>query len=819
MSTEALIRQFGNLKLSEANEATTRLKLIDKVMFEVLGWTHSDVEVEERISEDGVTEYADYIFRTGMTSLVVEAKKVGESIIDSPNIRRLPLNRKTIESTLGPAIIQARDYARKKSIPFAVVTNGNCWIVFAGVRVDDVPFEKSHAVVFPNIRSILERDYAEFSDLLSRSAVISGSLESEFLGRIENQIDERRLNRFFPNGFSRISRHSLFPIIEGAITVAFTEDMVNADPNLLEKCYVRTAERIRFDARIQMHIAKRESVVSRSPLRPMRDRTDQGIANLIESAGSRVRPVALLILGSVGSGKTTFLEYTRKVACAEKFTPDPSRPYPHWVHVDFRQFIASETPSRFIYESLRSYIASDPFLSDYERCIRHVYKEEIDSLFRGPMYLLATDEAEKKRHIASLIMRDYNEVNSYVNKVLSYAAARSPIFLVVDNVDQFEDPDIQKKIFSDSMAIAHKNNLNLICSLREETYVVHRNTAIFDAFDFEPVVIDPPDIKSVLSRRFFIARQLLTGKPTRFQAENGADISLSDTGMIIDLLQASVLGSEIGNLIDVLSASDVRLCLRMTREFLQSGYTASGKALTIYQNSGKYQLPQHEALRAIMFGSRSTYFEEYSVIGNIFDAKLKRTELQNLRMFALASLVQHSSHVSFQYLSGEEFCAAFRKVGFGDDVTLKILEDLCRLRFATTLSHTAAALEANFMPTRLGGYVIRELISNFTYVENVMVDTFISDTDTWNRVRSLTDQVYALRDPVGRLQKRKQRVEVFFDYLKNKYRGIQEESTRRGLAPEWCSNPLASAEHVFHENLKRATRSAERNYAPVSGAE
>jgi len=126
-------------------------------------------------------------------------------------------------------------------------------------------------------------------------------------------------------------------------------------------------------------------------------------------------------------------------------------------------------------------------------------------------------------------------------------------------------------------------------------------------------------------------------------------------------------------------------------------------------------------------------------------------------------------------------------------------------------------MEANYIPSRLGGYVVRDLISNFTFIENVMSDTFIADPSIWEQVRELTDRIYAERDVVKKLQIRKQRAEVFFAYIRESYSPLRAESLRRGLPSQWCSHPLESAERQFLENLKRATRSAERNYG--GGAE
>lgn len=162
-TTDELLGAYSKLVLGAANEAETRLKLINRVLFEVLEWSHDDVSVEERVSEDGQTTFADYIVRTAGSAFIIEAKKVGAMPLAVPDARRHRLTGSLMEGETGQAITQVRDYCRKKSIPFAVVTNGAQWIVFPAVRVDQVSFANSSAVIFPTLHAALTDDYAEFT--------------------------------------------------------------------------------------------------------------------------------------------------------------------------------------------------------------------------------------------------------------------------------------------------------------------------------------------------------------------------------------------------------------------------------------------------------------------------------------------------------------------------------------------------------------------------------------------------------------------------------------------------------------------------------
>jgi hypothetical protein len=354
--------------------------------------------------------------------------------------------------------------------------------------------------------------------------------------------------------------------------------------------------------------------------------------------------------------------------------------------------------------------------------------------------------------------------------------------------------------------------------LRDSTFIQHRRSATFDAFDFDPIYIDPPEIQSVLSKRFFLMKHMLSGRRGEFVAENGARVIVEDAGTLSDLIQSSVIGTTIGSVISLLSAGDVRLALRMTREFLESGYTNPGRAVSVYQKTGRYMLPRHEAMRSILLGKHSNYSENFSVIGNPFDARLSKTNAQLLRLFALSGLVVLSSDKSFRAIDGEEIIALHKTIGFSEGVVVRVLRDLCELRFIATTTHEEPSGASSFFPTRLGGYVVRYLITNLPFLEAVMMDTFIADPDVWEVLKKQSERIDSERNTVERLKVRVERASTFFEYMRSLYDPMRLEAQRRGLPAEWCGDPLGEVERQFRINLDRALKSARKHYGRESAA-
>ena len=168
---QSIIKSCSELKLSDANEAATRLKVVDRVLREILGWTDNDIFPEEHTSEDGRHTFADYVLKTANVGVVVESKKIGSTFVNPSSKRKERLNKGFVSGEVGDAIIQARDYCRSLGIDFSVITNGDSWIIFPAQRHDQVNFQDSYALIFPTLKSALIDDYQEFYDLLSRDSV------------------------------------------------------------------------------------------------------------------------------------------------------------------------------------------------------------------------------------------------------------------------------------------------------------------------------------------------------------------------------------------------------------------------------------------------------------------------------------------------------------------------------------------------------------------------------------------------------------------------------------------------------------------------
>lgn len=781
---DPIIKRCEALNLENANEAETRLKVIDEILFKALGWNIEDVSIEERVSEGGTTLFADYIVRTVSSSFLIEAKKVGVTFSLPPNRKSLKLGGVLSQGEIGSAIHQARDYCRKKSIPFAVVTNGSSWIIFPAVRIDGIEFEESEARIFKSLTDIEER-FVDFWELLSRQRVLDGNLEHVLLGNPE-QFDTPRVLRqiLFEPGY-RLGRNSLYDHIEPAINKALSDEALLQDDEALSQCYVKTSERLKFDSRLQMQLKDTMPPLGRPTMR-IRTRKHAGTFEAkLKEASIHNLPKFITLLGPVGAGKTTFINYVRKISAANSIENKII-----WIHIDFKEASPSDKPHQFIYKKVLEFIDSDVefTLGDWAQSIQPAYKEFIDTLKKGVLFLLfKNNSVEFENTIAQQISKEREEIDPFIVKILSNAVKKFPGFLIIDNVDQIEDPSIQESIFLEAQALARKIGFNVIMSMRESTYLRHRDSPIFDAFQLESLYIDPPNIAPVLALRLGYAKKVLAGKAVTLKTERGISIVIDDMSVFFDVVSKSLLDSEAGLLIECLSGGNIRRGLSLIREFLSSGHTNADRAIAAYLRDGDYKFQKHEIFKGSVLGSFKYFNDELSLLPNLFDSKLKKSGLQLLRLRIVIKALSMSFDQPEEGIHFSELCDVVNRLGVTEVDLWRTVDDLVKRGLLKTADGLTVNNDSIMFPTRLAGYSLKHFCKQFSYTEFCCLDTIIYNHDIWSNLAQITNQIESTQDIIEKILLRCDRLELYFKYLILLEEQWVVECSRRELGNEWQS--------------------------------
>ncbi len=798
---------YGQLSLTDTNEANTREKVIDSMLEAILGWDKNyDIDYESRVSEDGLTTYADYKISTANTSIIVEAKKTGASFTLPNNRTTLKLGGVLAEGEIGEAIRQVRDYSRKLSIPYSVITNGNAWVIFPSIRTDGITFDETVARIFRSLEDIKYR-FVEFWELLSKQRVVEGGLENEIFGK-KDSFNSRRLITLFKEPGFRLGRNSIYEHIEPAVNLALSDESLLEDIEALEICYIKSTDRLKYDTRLHMYLKDLKPPLERKVIRVRKAKNVTALDEKLENY-SRKKNQFILLLGPVGAGKTTFLHYTRKVSARLLIDGKIT-----WFYIDYKFGTQEDSPREFIYKQILKLIDEDREfnLGEWDNSIKPAYGNEISSLKKGALRLLSeADVNEFNKKISEMILREKEEIEPFVQKIISNSTKFRPGFLVIDNVDQITDEGYQNKIFQEAQAAARIMNLNVIMSIRESTYLKHRDSPIFNAFQVDTIYIDPPQIMPVLSRRFTYAKKVLKGKEAEIVSETGKRMRVKDLSSFFEIVAKSLLVDEAGFLIEVLSGGDIRRGLQLIREFLSSGHISADQVLFTYLTKGEYRkFPSHEVFKGIILGQKKYYREEESLLLNIFDSKLGYPFPQLLRFRILNMLTQFAAEATFEGLPHEELESKLYQIGIKPPDIEQVINSLLACRLIYTDDGRELYHHSKLLPTRLGGYIVRELSRQFLYLEPCLIDASIFIDEHWHNLQIITEQIDQASNP-DKLKLRIDRANMFLDYLAEIDQSWISKAKRYNLTEEYaCELFNASFLETVKGNFQEVLSNAEK---------
>lgn len=156
--------------LTGPNESDTRLKVLDRFLFEVLEWKHEAVFTEPPTASG----YIDYLLTIGERrgALIIEAKKAGRlsAATKSNSAMTVVLSGPVVKPMLD-GVRQAMAYALENGVPVAAVTDGNAWLFFRASRTDGIPPLQGKGILFPNLVAVVE-NFAKFVELLNVTAIV-----------------------------------------------------------------------------------------------------------------------------------------------------------------------------------------------------------------------------------------------------------------------------------------------------------------------------------------------------------------------------------------------------------------------------------------------------------------------------------------------------------------------------------------------------------------------------------------------------------------------------------------------------------------------
>jgi hypothetical protein len=769
------------------SEADTRANLIDKVLVQVLGWPEAAITREEHVH----VGYIDYSLQVQTRRYVaVEAKKEGTAFtFPTAAHRSLKLSGPLLtDKPIADAINQVRNYCDSAPIRYAIATNGYAWIVFRAIR-EDMPWRSGSARIFPTMEHILEH-FTDFWNLLSFEAIQEGSLDEEFGSSVRyprqlHRVVDKLFNADLP--LQRNKLHAqLHPLIE-----AIFQDIADQDPvEILQSCYVHTGS-------LKIVAQDLNAVITDSIPRFLKQQgtveitqtaTDAGrFGNAVENALTQHTGQLYLLLGGIGSGKTTFMKrYQRTVG---KAVLDD---HALWFHLDFLQ--APVDPQelevfawRGVLDQLR--VRYRDHNLETRKNIKKAFADNIEAVSQTAIRAYMLPAGGLDAAISPYLEKWQSDSTDYVPRLLRIAKSDRHLHTVlfIDNVDQLS-PAYQAQIFLLAQRVTRTVGSVTILALREESYYTANLQKTLTAYTNRKFHIASPRFRRMIDSRIRFALDILEKQkgPIDYVLREGISIDRIAIADFLRIIETSIFEQNlnIARFIEALCFGNMRLALDMFTMFMTSGVTDVEKMLNIYRKQDAYFVAFHEFVKSIMLGERRYYKDQASFIGNLFDCGAERNSSHFTSLRVIRALLLRRGESNRE---GQGFVEIGQLVSMSEDIfdnREDLLRALTRLAsrqlIETNTKSTDTIVGASHVRvTSAGWYYSRFLVRAFSYLDLVLQDTPLNDAAVERSLRTYVDQVDNLSDredqKLERVQVRFSRVTEFLDYLQREEQREEKE--------------------------------------------
>lgn len=553
------------------------------------------------------------------------------------------------------------------------------------------------------------------------------------------------------------------------------------------------------------------------------------ILSVLSKGGKALERKVILLVGSVGSGKTTFIDHLKEVALPRDVVESTA-----WVRINMNEAPISEDE---VYNWLRLEIiegckkTAEKYDFDSLAVIRKVYSVELNrfekvygELYRGTdEYNIRLgnkiEELESDKHLSALAY----------TRFCSTERGRL-LIIVLDNCDKRTLHE-QLLMFQAAQWLQKEFRALVILPLREETYDNHRehpplDTALKD-FVFR---IEPPLFQNVLAKRVQLAMHEINKgghNSLSYELPNGYTVEYSkdDTSFYLACILKSIFDNDkyVRRMIVGLSARNLRRAMEIFLEFCTSGHIKEDEIFKIRQSQGLYSLPIHIVSRVLMRMNRRYYDGDFSHIKNVFTT----ASFGNRRSYFSRLMILRWLRRNFYdfgpsgvkgYFSVASIKEALTPFGLDSEIITRDVEYLLAGHCLISEDFRVSEITDQDL-IRLGpaGFVHLELLTNVHYMAALAEDTLYTNEEVARRIAQ------RIKDLEVQYNHRTvyENAQDFFNFISKEHEELV------GLTDSFMDNSdvssltsLSDMKQSFgkfkHDNLSSAWITAERTYTPGS---
>lgn len=338
---------------------------------------------------------------------------------------------------------------------------------------------------------------------------------------------------------------------------------------------------------------------------------------------SKIRNEICLLIGSVGSGKSTFTDYLRLEALPREVDQNTE-----WVNLNLNKApLTRDLIYSWVINQVITSISSLNKKIDFDSLdtLKKIFNAELVRVEKGKASLYPKNSDKFIDAIYQEIERlqsdSINTLRGMINYL--YTAKNKLLVIVLDNCDKRNRED-QLLMFEVASWLKSELPCMIFLPLRDTTYDQYRNEPPLDTVIKDLVFrIDPPLLEKVIySRLNYATRQIASQKgnfiyylPNNMKVEcERSEVADYLKSLITSLFQDQLFR----RIVTGLAGRNIRKGLEILLGFCKSGHIGTEDILKIRTTQGEHTLPNHTVAKILLKGKRKYYGDSESNIKNLF---------------------------------------------------------------------------------------------------------------------------------------------------------------------------------------------------------
>lgn len=515
---------------------------------------------------------------------------------------------------------------------------------------------------------------------------------------------------------------------------------------IVENAYITSAKREQHTEPMYKEIRKFElpSIKNTIPL------ATNEPTELVQKISQRVEQKndvysLLLLIGNVGSGKTTFVRYFQKVFLKQK-NPDLFKKC-DWIFLDMNFApVSNEEIYNWIKTEIINKLKENHAEIDFSAfdIIKKIFRKDIQDFKKGLGQLLLPDSVEYKRELYGLLTNKISNTADYLKSLLFYLKENFGLLpiIVLDNCDKRNKSE-QLLMFEVAQWLRTTFKSIVVLPIRDSTYDQYKNQPPLDTVVKDLVFrIDPPDLLKVIQARLdYIIRTTLQ-TDTTYILQNGMSVSVKNAELIeyFKSIMFVIRDNRMAtNIFYRLSDRNTRNGIQLFEDFCKSGHIIADDIFNVRVLGREYQFPIYKFMNALLRKNRRYFNGEYSNFVNLFYANYSDDFPDPfIRVDILLWLKNKNSKEGPSKTKGmfpvRELIRYMQIIGHNSDVAQREINYLIKRGLIISETLMNFAEKNDLIKITLSGQLHLTLLKNVTYLAACAEDVIYKDTATMTRI-------------------------------------------------------------------------------------